>query len=95
MTEHPFQLIASQGSAEVVKAVAQGRQFDFAIRLPGLCTDGVHAVVGQHEMGQAAQVEVTQDCFSMNHLVITQPQRTAQLFEQDLDVPRSPRFPGL
>ncbi len=33
----------------------------FDVRLPGLCTDALNGVVGQHEMGQSPQVQVVKD----------------------------------
>lgn len=50
------QSIAAYVVAQGGEAFAHGRQGYFHIRLPGFCTYGVHAVVGQQRMGQAAQV---------------------------------------
>ena len=68
------QLIVSKVVAQGVESFVHSRQGDIRVRLPGLYTDSVHAVVGQHQMGQAAQVEVSLDRILAQHLVITQPQ---------------------
>jgi len=60
-SEDSLDLVASNRGAQGFEALAHGRQRDFFVRLPGLCTDSLHAVVGQHEMGQAAQVKVVKD----------------------------------
>ena len=44
-----------------LQSLAHRRQSDFDVRLPGLCTDALNGVVGQHEMGQSPQVQVVKD----------------------------------
>ncbi len=80
-------LITSDLAAQPIKTFSHGRQGDLRIRLPGLCTDSVQAVVGQHHMGQAAQVEVSEDGILAQHLVIAQPQVAPQFLEENLNVP--------
>ncbi|MCK6455281.1 MAG: hypothetical protein L6Q92_01935 [Phycisphaerae bacterium] len=87
MAEQPFQLIVPEGGAKRCETVAQGRQRDFRIRLPGLCTDGVHAGVGQHPMNPAADVQVMHDAPVAQHRVIAQSQVAFQFLEQHLDPP--------
>jgi hypothetical protein len=47
-------LIAPNNAEERIDWVPRGRQGNQHIRLPGLYTDNVYAVVGQQQMGQAA-----------------------------------------
>lgn len=92
-SEQSTNLIASQRIAQGSKAFAHRRQGHFRVRLPGLCTDSLHTVVGQSAcggMGQAAQVEVSLDGIPAQSVcggVIAQPQVAPQLFEQYLDRP--------
>lgn len=89
----------SKAAAQGVESFVHGRQGDIRVRLPGLYTDSIHAVAGRHQVGQAAQVEVSLHRILAQHLVITQPQVVLQFFEQNLDRPallidrhdRSPR----
>ena len=57
-SEQPSELIVSEPVAQRGEAFVHGRQGDFRVRLPGLCTDAFHGVVGQHEMGRSTQVVV-------------------------------------
>ena len=70
-SEQLTNLIVSKPVTQGVEASAHRRQGHFRVRLPGLRTDSVHAVVGQHQMGQAAQLEVSLDRILAQHLVIT------------------------
>ena len=101
-SEQLANLSVSKLVAQSVEAFVHGWQGHLHVRLPGLCTNSVCAVVGQHQMGQAAQVEVSLDSILAQHLVITQPQVTPQFLKQNLDCPallvdrhdRSPRKLG-
>ena len=50
-SEPVSQLIASHTVTRRVEAFLHRRQGDFHVRLSGLCTDSVHAVMGQQQMG--------------------------------------------
>ena len=69
--------------AQCGQALVHGRQFDLLVRLDCFFAGPLEAPVGQQQMGQAAQVQVSQDRVPVQHLVIAQPQVLVQLFEQE------------
>src|SRR5574341_2526903 len=81
------QLIPSNGGSQGFESLVQGGQDDLCVRLPSLCTDGVHAVVGQHDVNQAAQVQVMHNAPVREHVLIAQSQVAFQFLEQHLDAP--------
>src|SRR6266508_322098 len=80
-------LIPGDLSAQCGQALIHGGQFNLLVCCGGLCTECTEASVGQQQMGQAAQMQVSQDSIPVQHLVIAQPQVLVQLFEQHLDQP--------
>ena len=63
------------------------RQSDLLVLFFCFCTCVLQGVVGQQQVGHAAQVQVTLNGVSAQYLVIAQPQRVPQLFKQHLDLP--------
>lgn len=50
--------LVSMGPAQGFDALFNGREPNLLVRLDGLCTGAIHCVVGQHQMGQADQMQV-------------------------------------
>src|SRR3954471_14688876 len=80
-------LVLGDPVAEVGEALAHARQGDRLVGLECFGTESGDGLVGQQEVGQAADVEVVDDSVLGQHLVVAQPEVLVQLLEQHLNVP--------
>ena len=72
---------------QVFDSLSEFRQRDLMICLPGLCTNSAQRVVGQHEMGQTDQMQVSSDSLPLLHALFAQTQFAAQFLEHHFDQP--------